>query len=184
MKKLLSVVLVLLVMFSWAVADYEDEEYFDLDAFLATEEIELTEGITVDCSSLTRDEAIRMSLDSHYSSYCIVADFDSSDPEVIMVDVTMEVLVTENALSEAIKYCIRVCRDLFVREDIPMIRFCYWEPAVGGGTMCTITIRLEKETASRIDLDYYEKWTANNQLEFLRQVDGYSLHRDYKRVAQ
>lgn len=50
--------------------------------------------------------------------------------------------------------------------------------------MTTITIRLKKETAAKMDLAYMLDSAARTQKLFLDVVDGYSLYKDYKGILE
>lgn len=160
---------------------YIDELIVSAEARLAAESAE-------DYTSMILTDAVNLAGLNAKNDVCSLLSFDAADPEVIILDVNMDVHDSGYALSRAIRYCIDTANALFQRNDVPMIYFKFWEPGrdKNGNAvdMMTITMRLRKTTAEKMDMDYFYQYPANNQLRFLNAIDGYSLHKDYKAVAQ
>lgn len=159
-----------------------------IDELVDLAEARLASESAADYTSISLDEAIRLAGSSAKNGVCSLRAFDSADPEVIIIDVDMDVADAGYALSRAILYCIDTANALFQRNDVPMLYLKFWEPGRDENgravDMMTITMRLRKTTAAQIDMDYFYQYTANNQLRFLSAIDGYSLHKDYKAAAQ
>lgn len=160
---------------------YIDELIVSAEARLAAESAE-------DYTSMILTDAVNLAGLNAKNDVCSLLSFDAADPEVIILDVDMDVRDSGYALSCAICYCIDTANALFQRNDVPMLYLKFWEPGrdKNGNAvdMMTITMRLRKTTAEKMDMDYFYQYPANNQLRFLNAIDGYSLHKDYKAVAQ
>ena len=161
--------------------DYIDELIEAVEQRIATES-------STDYTSMALDQAIELAGLAAKNDVCSLRAYDAGYPEVIMLDVDMKPGDTSYVLSSAIRYCIHMTNALFQRNDVQMVDLKFWEPGrdkKGNAVdMMTITMRLRKTTAAQINMDYFYQYTAANQLKFLTAIDGYSMHKDYKAVAQ
>ena len=91
-------------------------------------------------------------------------------------------------LIAAVEYSIDVQREAFARDDVPQIVLQFIEPYRDQyGQLfdnTTITMRISKERFAKLDLDYFRENAYYRQLHYLKAIDSYSLHRDYKAIAK
>lgn len=111
-------------------------------------------------------------------------------PDVIYVDVKQEGLYFDNSslLIAAIRYSIEYIQEAFLLDDVPQLYFRFHENGRDKNgqqvDMTTITMRITKEKAAELNLDYFYEYAVTKQLAYLNAINGYSLYKDYKAIAQ
>lgn len=141
-----------------------------------------------DYAAMDIEVAAKAVAEAANSNTCTVRSIEI-DPEVIFIDVDFgRSYYAESLLIGAVRYAIDVARDIFAHDKAPMIYLRYHEAGrdkYGNAVdMTTITIRLAKATAAKMDLDWMYDSAARTQKLFLDACDGYSLHKDYKGVLE
>lgn len=111
-------------------------------------------------------------------------------PDVIYVDVKQEGFYFDESslLIASIRFAIEYMQEAFLLDDVPQLYFRFHENGRDKNgqqvDMTTITMRITKEKAVELDLEYFHEWAVTKQLAFLKAINGYSLYRDYKAIAQ
>lgn len=198
MKKMLLVVAILLLFVIPASADTIDLSGMTRAELLALRD-QIDEQLAVldslandeepDYAALPLDEAINAIAEHSNDGVCYFREYTFYPGEEIHIHVDLRNLYDErNTISDVIRFSIDFSRRAFTRNDIPQIRFFFHEPGHNASgqriDMQTITMKIKKATFAKIDIDYYYKWTANNQLAYLKALDAYTLYRDYKQVVK
>lgn len=214
MKKLLVLWVSITVFFgSYACAESEAEQFLKIDLSpMSVEELQqviqtadyvislmeqltekaealITEKQGADYSSMSAEEAANAIGKSIKNSYW---KFDSCemDPEVVFVDVRQDGIYWDESslLIYAIQFSIDYIKEAFTCDGIPQLYFRFHENGRDKNgqqvDMTTITMRVTKEKAAALDLDYFHEYSYTQQLAFLKAINGYSLHASYKAIAQ
>ena len=111
-------------------------------------------------------------------------------PDVIYVDVKQEGLFfdTQSLLIASIRFAIEYMQEAFLLDQAPQLYFRFHENGrdqYGQQVdMITITMRITREKAAELNLEYFHEYAVTKQLAFLQAINGYSLFRDYKAIAQ
>lgn len=111
-------------------------------------------------------------------------------PDVVYVDVAQNGAYydTSSLLISAIRFSIDYMKEAFQLDGIPQLYFRFHENGRDKNgqqvDMTTITMRITKEKAAELDLDYFHEYAVTRQLAYLNAINGYSLHKDYKAVAK
>lgn len=142
-----------------------------------------------DYAALPLDEAITAIAENSNDGVCYFREYTFYPGEEIHIHVDLKGIYDDrNTISDTIRFAIDFAKRAFTRDDIPMIRFFFHEAGHNASgqriDMQTITMKIKKTTFAKIDIDYYYKWTANNQLAFFKAIDAYTLHKDYKQVVK
>lgn len=107
--------------------------------------------------------------------------------DLITIDVSLESgFTTKSMLNNAVAYSMKAFQTFFEHAATPQLYLKFWEPGrdkYGNLVdMCTITMRLERETYNKINWDYYNKNKYTQTQNYLNILDGHSLHNAYKEV--
>lgn len=111
-------------------------------------------------------------------------------PDVIYVDVQQEGFFfdTQSLLIASIRFAIEYMQEAFLLDQVPQLYFRFHEKGrdqYGQQVdMITITMRITREKAAELNLEYFHEYAVTKQLAFLQAINGYSLFRDYKAIAQ
>lgn len=109
--------------------------------------------------------------------------------DLIEIEVNMKVIYnTQSMLNSAISYSLKAFPMFFEHPESPQVRFTFWEPGrneYGNPIdMCTITMRLERETYEKINWKFYSQNRYTHAQNYLNILDGHSLHKSYKEVLE
>lgn len=111
-------------------------------------------------------------------------------PDVIYVDVKQEGYYydTESLLIASIRFAIEYMQEALLLDQVPQLYFRFHENGRDQYgkqiDMVTITMRITRERAAELDLEYFHEYAVTKQLAFLQAINGYSLFRDYKAIAK
>jgi hypothetical protein len=141
-----------------------------------------------DYSSMKIADAARAICEAASDGVCLLRSIEI-DPDVVIIDAEFgRSYNTQSRLIGSVRYTIRIAQEIFKHKDAPMIYLRFHENGrdnYGNQVdMTTITIRLKKATAAKMDLDYMLDSAARTQKLFLDVVDGYSLYKDYKAILE
>lgn len=141
-----------------------------------------------DYAAMKIEDAARLICESASDGVCILRSIEI-DPEVIFIDAEFgSAYKDQSRLIGAVRYTIRIAQEIFAHKDAPMIYLRFHENGrdqYGNQVdMTTITIRLKRETAAKMNLPYMLDSAARTQKLFLDAADGYSLHKDYKEILK
>jgi hypothetical protein len=133
-------------------------------------------------------DAARAICEAASDGVCLLRSIEI-DPDVVIIDAEFgRSYNTQSRLIGSVRYTIRIAQEIFKHKDAPMIYLRFHENGrdnYGNQVdMTTITIRLKKSTAAKMDLAYMLDSAARTQKLFLDVVDGYSLHKDYKAILE
>ena len=141
-----------------------------------------------DYTSMKIEDAARAICEAASDGVCILRSVEV-DPEVVFIDAEFgKIYSDQSRLICAVRYTIKIAQEIFAHKDAPMIYLRFHENGrdnYGNQVdMTTITIRLKRETAAKMDLAYMLDSAARTQKLFLNAVDGYSLYKDYKAILE
>lgn len=164
--------------------------YQDLfDDLVAKAEQLITEQQGKDYSSMSAEEAAN-AIGKSIKNFHWKFDSCEMDPEVVFVDVRQDGIYWDESslLISAIQFSIDYIKEAFTCDGIPQLYFRFHENGRDKNghqvDMTTITMRVTKEKAAALDLDYFHEYSYTQQLAFLKAINGYSLHASYKAIAQ
>lgn len=214
MKKLLACVCVLVMMLPCSsLAITEAEQYLGIDLSTMTveelHEIIETSDYVIDLMEQLKAQAQELIESSGKPDYASMSLSDAVlaigqntkesgwqisscvvDPDVVWVDVERnnEWFDDEFMLVGAIRFAIEYMQEAFKLNNVPQLYFRFKEKGRNNNgqqiDMTTITMRVTKEKAEVLDLDYFHEWAVTKQLAFLNAINGYSLYKDYKAIAK
>lgn len=103
----------------------------------------------------------------------------------VYVEVDVNSLTTSSNITGAIMYCIDYAKNVFQNEGANKVYIRFHEPGRDSNgweiDLTTMTMILSKQTKEKINLDYfYGQANKSAQMQFLKAIDGYLLHNDYK----
>ena len=141
-----------------------------------------------DLKAMTAQEAAETATAFANSSTCTTRAV-SAESDVCMIEIDMDHLFSDNsAMINSIQYCCDLAPMIFKNDDIPMIYLQFFEKGrdkYGNEIdMMTITMRLTRDTAEKMNFEYFDTWAYTRQLAFFSVLDGYSLYGEYKKIAQ
>lgn len=110
--------------------------------------------------------------------------------DVIFVDVkrNSDWFDDEFMLVGAIRWSIEYIKEIYALDHVPPLYFSFHEDGIDKNgyptDMITITMRITPERAGEINLDYFHEYAVTRQLAYLKAINSYSLHKDYKAIAK
>lgn len=173
--------LILVVLFSTATSGKKEDQAPPSPTPIATEAVALVD--------MPMDQALGV-ITQNADSVSWKTVNVTIDPDVVWIDADRnnDLLGDESMLIGSIRYAIDVMQEAFQLDGVPQLYFRFHENGRDSNgqqvDMITITMRITKEKADELDLDYFHEWAITKQLAFLKAIDGYSLYKDYKAIAQ
>lgn len=147
-----------------------------------------TATVRPDYYSLPIENAVSMIAEAAQTNDCTTRSV-SYYPDMIEIEVNMKNRYdTQLMLNSAIAYSMKAFPMFFEHPDSPQVRFTFWEPGrdkYGNPIdMCTISMRLERETYEKINWAFYKQNQYTHVKNYLDILDGHSLYKDYKAVLE
>lgn len=138
-----------------------------------------------DYTTMPAAEAARIITGAASGRTCKVRSIEVFNGEIyIDTDINTSLLDEWSILVDVIRYTIDVARDIYDCQGCTSAVFRFHEPGrdkYGNAIdLTTITLRLNKTTAEKMNLDYFHEYAPTKQKAFFDVCDSCSMYKEYK----
>lgn len=138
-----------------------------------------------DYTTMPANKAARIITTAANSRTCNMRTVEVFDNEIyIDVDINASLMDEQNILVNVIRYTIDVARDIYDCKGCNSAVFRFHEPGrdkYGNAIdLTTITLRLNKTTVQKMNLDYFHEYAPTKQKAFFDVCDSHSMYKEYK----